>query len=42
MNCTFSKMCATQTLKGLTSEAVTNTSDTKLKSNSRIEIKVAY
>ena len=34
-------MSAAQTLKGLLSEGVTNTSDATLKSNSRIEIKEA-
>jgi len=37
----YSKMSAAQTLKGLLSEAVTNTSDANLKSNYRIEIKEA-
>jgi hypothetical protein len=35
------KMSATQTLKGLPFEAVTNTSNVNLNSNSRIEIKEA-
>ena len=34
-------MSAAQTLKGLLSEGVMNTSDATLKSNSRIEIKEA-
>jgi len=38
---TYSKMSAAQTLKGLLSEGVMNTSDATLKSNSRIEIKEA-